>query len=161
MRLTFLFITLFLTVITGCKSKSAFDYSQKLVSIEKSLVPDIKETEDKVAEFFTNKQYDSAAAVSQRMEDKVENKIKEVRAMDAPKVAEAENFKQAYLKYFSYIKSVYTTYREYAQQTTDEDREKVRQQMLDIEKEKQTAVTEMQQTQAKFAKANGFRLETK
>lgn len=79
--------------------------------------------------------------------------------MDAPKVEEGENFKQAYLKYFAYIKSVYATYHQYAIQTTAAEREHVRQQMVDLEKEKQTAVSDMQQMQAKFAKANGFKLE--
>src|SRR6478672_2987931 len=67
MRIYFLFIGI-LCLAMGCKSRSAFDYSQKLVSIEKSLIPDIRAAQDKIAGYFTSQQFDSAAVISQQME---------------------------------------------------------------------------------------------
>lgn len=159
MRSNLFIILSFLVIAAGCKSKAAFNYSQKLVEIENSIIPDIQDTENRVGKFFSNEQYDSAKAASQHMEDKIDSKIKEVEKMDAPKVAEADNFKKAYLKYFAYLKSIYTTYRLYAEETDIAKRESLRQKIINIETEKHGAIAEVQKVQAKFAKANGFRLE--
>jgi hypothetical protein len=159
MRSNLFIAFVFLILAAGCKSKSAFNYSQKLVTIENSIIPDIVDTENKVADFFADEKYDSAKIASQRMEDKIESKIKEVEKMEAPKVDEADNFKRAYLKYFSYLKSIYTTYRQYAIETDIEKRGILRHQIINIEAEKKDVIAEVQRVQAKFAKANGFRLE--
>jgi hypothetical protein len=157
MRLSF-FIALSIGVLlTACGSKkAAFDYSEKLVAMEQSLVPDITETEDKVEIYLTNGQFDSAKTVSQRMEDKIAEKIKEVENTPPPQVNEAENFKKAFLKYFSYMKSIYTSYAKYASQTTEEDRGMALEEMMNIINNKKEAIEEVQRMQVKFAKANGF-----
>jgi hypothetical protein len=151
----------FLTTMIGCGKKAAYNYSQKLVSIEQSLIPDITETQKKLDGYLTNQQYDSAAAASKRMEDKVDLKMREVETMPAPDVEEGENFKKAYLKYFAYIKLLYTGYKNFAMQTTEEAREQARQEVLKVEDGKQQAVADMRAAQSKYAKANGFRVEDK
>jgi hypothetical protein len=160
MRLNLFAAVIMLVVAISCGSKkTAFEYSEKLVSIEKSLVPDITETESKVGQFFTSGEYDSARIVSQRMEDKISKKMKEIEDNAPPAVEEAENFKKAFLKYFAYMKSVYTSYTKYAMQTNDEERATVWEEMMKVINGKQDAISEMQRMQAKFAKANGFSLD--
>lgn len=160
MRLNLFVVVIILAVAISCGSKkTAFEYSEKLVSMEKSLVPDITETENKVGQFFTNGEYDSARIVSQRMEDKISSKMKEIEDSAPPAVEEAENFKKAFLKYFSYMRSVYTSYTKYSVQTNDEDRATVWEEMMKIINGRQDAIDEMQRMQTKFAKANGFKLD--
>jgi hypothetical protein len=152
----------FLTMtMIGCGKKTAYNYSQKLVSIEQSLIPDITETQRKLDRYLTNQQFDSAAAVSQQMEGKIDLKINEAEALPAPDVEEGENFKKAYLKYFAYIKQLYTGYKNFAMQTTEEAREQARQEVIKVEDGKQQAVADMRAAQSKYAKANGFRVEEK
>ncbi|MEI9808714.1 MAG: hypothetical protein WDO16_13115 [Bacteroidota bacterium] len=44
------------------------------------------------------------------MEKKVQEKIDKIDALPVPDVKEAGNFKTATLRYFRYIKSIYTVY---------------------------------------------------
>lgn len=152
---------LLLTGLVACKSKSARDFSEKIVSVENSLIPDITKTENQVSKFFAEQNYDSAAIVSRRMEDIIANKIEEVEKLEPPHVAEADNFKKAFIKYFEYMKSIYTGYKLYAMQTNDEDRAAEWQKFLTLVKGKDDAIEDVQRAQAKFAKANGFRIENK
>ena len=161
MKSRLLLLFFLLTGLIACKSKSAFNYSEKIVKTERSLVPDIEKTENEVAGFFSRESYDSAVTVCARMESIVDSKIKEIEKLEPPRVKEADNFKQATLKYFSYMKSIYTAYREYAMQTNEEDREKERQQLIKIVDEKEEAIADMQRVQSKYAKANGLRMENK
>jgi hypothetical protein len=147
--------------LSGCKSKQALDYSEKIVAMEQSLLPEIRRTEQKASEFFTTLQYDSAAAVSLRMEKIIDEKIKKIQTLEPPHVPGADNFKKASVKYFSYLKSIYTGYREFAIQTDDVEREIKRQRVLRTGDEKQDAVDEMQRAQRKFAKENNFRIKDK
>lgn len=157
MRLIFFLTISTVVLLTACGSKkAAFEYSEKLVAMENSLVPDITETESKVEIFFANGQYDSAKIMSQRMEDKIAVKIKEVEEMPPPQAEEAENFKKAFLKYFAYMKSVYSSYTKYATQTGEEERVIAFEEMMKVIDKKQDAIDEVQRMQVKFAKANGF-----
>lgn len=155
---------LFFFLLAGCitcRSKSAFEYSERIVRTERSLAPDIERTEDQVGNFFTEENYDSAVIVSRRMEDIIGSKIEEIEKLEPPHVKEADNFKRASLKYFSYIKSIYTAYRRYAMQTNEEDRETERLRLVKIVNEKKEAIEDMQRAQSKYAKANGFRVNEK
>lgn len=155
-----IFIALFLLlVITSCRSKSAFNYNQAIVQIEKSIEADIVGAEDKLSYYLTNDIYDSALVITQRMEDLVDSKIKEVEMLETPKVKEADNFRAATLRYFSYIKSIYTAYKDYILQASEEDREQARTRLLAVVDNKEKAVYEMQQAQQKYAQANGFGID--
>jgi hypothetical protein len=159
MKLKSVLFFFLLTGLIACKSKSAFNYSEKIVKIEKSLIPDIERTETQVSGFFSRESYDSAVIVSKRMEDLVDSKIKEIEKFEPPHVNGADNFKQAALKYFSYMKNIYTSYKRYAMQTNEEDREKERQQLLKIVDEKEEAIADMQRAQSRYAEANGLRVD--
>jgi vacuolar-type H+-ATPase subunit I/STV1 len=154
-----LILLLLLTGMTACKSKSAFAYSEAIVKIQRTLDPGIIATENQFSDFLTKGNYDSAAAVSGRMESLVDSKLKEVEKLETPNVKEADNFRRAVIRYFSYLKSIYTAYKRYAIQTNDEDREAERLKLLRVIDDKEEAIEDIQKAQAKYAQANGFRID--
>jgi len=157
-KLTFALILLI--SIASCNSKKkAFDYSENFVKKENSLLSDITATEDKVARYITLEQFDSIAIAGEKMEQLVESKIQEVKKEPAPDVKEAENFKEACIKYFAFIKSMYTSYKEFGRATDETEREKAKAKVIELANGKQAAMNSMQTAQKKFADANGFRLE--
>lgn len=157
-------ILLGLVIVAGlasCKSKDAFNYSESFVKKEKSLLPDITRTEDDVKRFLAAEQYDSIAIAGERMEKIVDAKLKEVKDEPAPSVKEGDNFKEAGIKYFQFIKSMYTGYKDYGNAKTPEDRDAEMSKLRDIVEKKTKAIEDMQAAQRKFADANGFKLENK
>ena len=155
-----LFVVLLMsTVIISCKSKSAFKYSEKLVEIERSMSADIEKTEEKFGQFMTDEKYDSGYAISQRMEELADSKLKEVEKLQPPDVKEAASFKKTALRYFSYIKELYTHYKSYARNATSEGREKELASLQKFLGERDEILEEMKNAQISFAKANGFRLD--
>jgi hypothetical protein len=156
------FAAILIISIASCGSKkAAFNYSENFVKKENSLLPDITATEDKVERFVASEQYDSIAVAGEKMEQLVETKIQEIKKEAAPDVKEAENFKEACIKYFGFIKSMYTSYKEFGLAKDETEREKAKAKVIEIANSKQSAMTAMQTAQKKFADANGFRLEKK
>ena len=146
-------------IFASCGSKKAFNYSEMVVSKEKSLAPALIETEEKATKYVSAGQLDSVVIVSEKMEQKFDDVIKDIKNEAAPSVPEGENFKSASIRYFEYLKSIYTSYKAYGQAATDEAREEERVKMVKIVDKKQEAINDMQDAQRKYAKANGFKLE--
>ncbi|MCX6319877.1 MAG: hypothetical protein NTW29_21540 [Bacteroidetes bacterium] len=159
MRKHLFLIALLFTGLVACKSKSAFNFSQDIVAKERSLTADINITEDKVEKFATAQQFDSVAVVSEQMEKKVQTKIDEIMAMKVPSAKEADNFREAALRYFKYIKSIYTAYKNVGLAPTAEERSKLAGEMEEVASKKDEVVADMQRAQRKYAEANGFKIE--
>lgn len=153
-----IFASVLLISIASCKSKSAFNYSQEIVKKEKSLIPDITTTEDKVKHYFEDEHFDSIAVVGEKMEQLVESKIQEIKTMPLPDAKEADNFKEACLKYFGFIKSIYSGYKEWGLAPADE-RQGVMDKIIAMAGNRQASMDAMQTAQKKFADANGFKIE--
>ncbi len=145
--------------LAACKSKSAFNYSQEFVKKEQSLTNDIRTTEDNVKTFFNNQQFDSIAAAGARMEKLVDAKLAEIKSQPAPDAKEAESFKSACIRYFEFIKSVYTSYKEYGNAATPEQRETILTRIKEIADKRSVEISNVQSAQKKFADANGFKIE--
>jgi hypothetical protein len=155
-----LFVVFLLSAgIISCKSKSAFKYSEKLVEIERSMSPEIASTEEKFGQFITDEKYDSGYAISQRMEELADTKLKEVERLEPPDVKEAAAFKKTALRYFGYIKGLYTHYKSYAKNAAGEGREKELASLQKFLNDRNDILSEMKDAQIRFAKANGFRLD--
>ncbi len=148
-----------LSFLVSCNSQSAFKYSQDIVKKEQSLLPDINSTEDKIRDFISRDQFDSIAAAGTRMEKLVEEKITEIKDQPAPDVKEAQPFKDAALRYFRFIKSMYTGYKDFGNAPGPEARETEMGKLRNIVNDKTKAIQEMQDAQKKFATANGFKLD--
>ena len=156
-----LFAVVLFSGLAGCKSKSAFDYSQNFVKKEQSLLPDINSTEANVKRYAALEQYDSIAVAGERMEKLVDAKLKEIKDEAAPDAKEAENFKEAGIRYFSYIKSMYTSYKNFGSAGSPEARATEMQKLQELVNNKAAAIADMQRVQKKYADANGFKLENK
>lgn len=154
------FAAVLLISIVSCSSKKkAFDYSENFVKKEKSLLADITDTENRVKRYIKYEQYDSIAVAGEKMEKLVDSKIQEIKQQPAPNVKEADNFKEACIRYFNFIKSIYTGYREFGSATDETAREKAKAKVIELDDSKRAAITEMQAAQQKFANANDFKLE--
>jgi len=155
------FGVIILSSFVACKSKSAFNYSQEIVKKERSLAADIETTENKVMTFMNNEQYDSFAAAGARMEKLVDSKLIEIKEKPAPDAKEGAAFKDAAVKYFSYLKSLYTAYKDIGNAPGAEAREKEMDKLRSLVNQKTSVLMSMQTAQKKFADANGFKLEDK
>jgi hypothetical protein len=143
----------------GCKSTIAKDYNDMIVKKQKSLAVSIDQNEPKLRNYFSNYEYDSIASVSSRMEAKIDSIIKDITNKPAPKVKQGENFKKAALNYFDYMKTLYTTYKNYGSQTTPEGRIVGREVMARVTPEEDLMIAQLKEAQRIFAKDNGFKIK--
>jgi predicted metal-dependent hydrolase len=155
------FACLFLVSLAACKSKAAFEYSQNFVKKERALSPDMMSTEEKVKNFLAKEEFDSIGYAGEQMEKMVDAKLKEIKDQPAPDAKEGDNFKESGLKYFNYIKSIYTSYKNFGYAKTPESREEEMTRLKAIVDKKSDAIEEIQRAQKKYADANGFKLEDK
>ena len=144
----------------GCKSKIAMDYNNTIAKKQKSLGKSMDEAEPNLKNYFASFEYDSIASVSSRMEAKIDSIIKEIKNVPAPNVKEGENFKKAALTYFDYMKSIYTSYKNYGLQTTPEGRQIQLQIMSLVVSKEDNMIADMQEAQRIFAKDNDFKIQS-
>ena len=159
MRILPALLAALLAILFSCKSKTAFDYSQQIVKMETELAADIATADKKVSKFLEAEQNDSVIVIAQQMEDMADKKLKEIQNLDAPSVEEGENFKKEAVRYFSYIKAIYTSFNKFTIATTDEAKEIERSKLVKIVNEKEEATKALQVAQQKFATANNFKIE--
>src|ERR1700712_5632371 len=107
-------------LLASCNSQSAFKYSQDIVQKEQGLTADITLTENKIGDFLKEQKYDSVSAAASRMENIVDKVLTDIKKQPASDAKEADAFKEASVKYFAFIKSMYTGYRALGDAKTDE-----------------------------------------
>ena len=150
---------LFAFFLVGCQSKSAFDYSQRIVQMETEFSSAISVADEKVGDFLDKNQQDSAISITRHMEELADSKLKEIQQLEAPNVEEGENFKKAAVQYFVYLKAVYSSFNKFTMATSEEEKEDERQKLARMVGQKEQITKELQQAQQKFAKANNFKIE--
>lgn len=155
----FFVIALLSVVFVSCKSKQAFNYSEAIVAKERSLSAPITLEEKNAADFISSQKFDSLSALGERMEKLVQQKIDEIEEMKAPDGKEAEDFKTASIRYFKYIKSVYTSYKALGNANSDEDRQERYDDLQKLVQDKTEVIGDMQKAQKIFADANGFKVQ--
>ena len=143
----------------GCKTKVAKDYSDMIVKKQKSLTESINKNEPRLREYFATYEYDSIASISDRMVTQIDGIIKDIKTKPAPKVTQGENFKKAALNYFDYMKTLYTTYKNYGSQTTPEGRMVGREVISRVTTEEDLMIAQLKEAQRIFAKDNGFKIK--
>ncbi len=159
MKRNIVLAALALILMISCKSKPAFDYSETIVKMENDLAAAIAKADLKVTEYLSSQKKDSAILMSQQMESLADIALKKIQQLEAPKVKEGDNFKKEAVRYFSYIKSIYTSFNKFTRATTDEQKEIERERLGKIIKDKKEATEAMQEAQRKFAAANDFRIQ--
>jgi hypothetical protein len=143
----------------GCKSKIAMNYNDMIVEKQKSLGKNMDQAAPLLKNYFASFEYDSIASVSSRMETKIDTIIREIAKKPVPPVKQGENFKKAALRYFDYMKSIYTSYKNYGLQNSPEGRQIQLQVMTMIINNEEKMIAEMQKAQKIFAKDNGFKIQ--
>jgi hypothetical protein len=143
----------------GCKSKIAKDYNDMVVKKQKSLAESIAQNEPQLKTYFGNYEYDSIASISGRMEAKIDSIIRYIKGRPAPKARQGENFKKAALNYFDYMKTLYTSYKNYGLQNSPEGRIVGREVIARVTSEEDKMIAQMQEAQVIFAKDNGFKIK--
>ena len=154
-------IVMILTLLlaAGCKSNPAFEYSQAIVKIETDFAAEVTPADKKVSRYLDANQHDSAAIISQQMEEMAHKRLEQVQQLEAPNVKEAENFRRAAIRYFTYLKTLYTSFNKFTKAGSDDAREVERQRLAKIVADKDEATRSLQLAQQKFAAANNFRIE--
>ena len=143
---------------TGCKSKIAIEYNNMVVENQKSLGNAMVVAEPQLKNYFASFEYDSIVTVSNRLEVKIDSILQEIKKKPAPKADQGENFKNVALKYFDYMKSIYTSYKNYGLQTTPEGRQIEREDMSMVLSQEDKMIADMQEAQMIFAKDNNFKI---
>ena len=143
----------------GCKSKIAMNYNDMIVEKQKGLGKSMDQAAPLLKNYFATFEYDSIAGISSRMEIKIDTIIKEIAKKPAPPVKQGENFKKSALHYFDYMKSIYTSYKNYGLQNSPEGRQIQLQIMTMIINNEDEVIAEMRKAQKIFAKDNGFKIQ--
>ena len=156
-----MFVACVLCLFTACKSGAAYSYSQNFVKQEGSLIPQMTKTEQDVARFVQEKDYASIAASGAAMEKTVDAKLQEITDAPAPDAKGGAEFKTACIKYFAFIKSIYTGYKNFGNATTEEERNAELMKVQEMTSKKMTVVADIQSAQKKFAADNGFKIQNK
>ena len=156
---TIVAIAIICFLATGCKSKIAMNYNDMIVEKQKSLGKSMDQAAPLLKNYFASYQYDSIASISEQDGDKIDTIIKEIAKKPAPAVKQGENFKKAALHYFDYMKSIYTSYKNYGLQNSPEGRQIQLQIMTMIINNEDKMIAEMQKAQKIFAKDNGFKIQ--
>ncbi len=147
-------------LLTACGSKKkAFQFSEDVVKMEKELTPEIEKTETQVEQAIQSGDNKAVIESSSRMEGLIDAKIKEIKDRSVDGISRGEEFKKACLHYFEYMKNIYTSYRKYGEAGTEEEKQKVAEDMMKIVNGKNQEIINLQTEQQAFAKANGFRIK--
>jgi len=144
----------------GCKSKMALDYNNMIVKSQQSLANSMDQTEPQLKNYFANYEYDSIASVSSHMEAKIDSIINHIQKTPVPNVRQGANFKKAALNYFDYMKTIYTSYKNYGNETTPQGRIIGLEVISRVTNEEDKVIADMQQAQRIFAKDNGFKIKS-
>jgi hypothetical protein len=144
----------------GCKSKTALDYNNMIVKNQQSLANSMDQTEPQLKNYFANHEYDSIASISSRMESKIDSIMRNIQQKPVPKVKQGENFKKAALNYFDYMKTIYTSYKNYGNESTPEGRIIGLAVISRVTDQEDKVIADMQQAQRIFAKDNGFKIKS-
>ena len=148
-----------LFVLCSCGSKAALDFSEAIVKKERSLQPEIIKTENKVKLYYESHQYDSMAAVSEKMEKIIGDRLEEIKNLQTPDVKLADQFKNESVNYFAYMKNIYTSYVQYAKAETEEIRDREFKNLQVVVSKKDEVIRKMRDSQKRFAEANGFKIK--
>lgn len=152
-----------LCTFASCKNnaKKALDFSNAMVARETAITPVITACEARVKQAYEAQDFAKIGEEGKNMEAQVQKTIDELRQIPAPDVKGAEQFKNIYLDYFGFIKSMYTAYKNYGNAASEEDRQKGLEEIRKIVDTKQAVLTKTRAAQETFAKENGFKLDGK
>lgn len=161
MKLKVLVIALLMIGILGCKNKTtitAKQYSDDVVKMEQSLAEPIRQAENEIKNYADSLKYDQLSAAAKKMEDIIQAKIDTLERVDVAGFNGGDDFKTVAVRYFGYIKSLYTSYKAIGDAKDEPGRIAASDKMNQILSVQQNVNLNMQEAQVKFAAENGFEL---
>lgn len=129
--------------------------NEKIMDLENSLAEPMLKAEAEIKARGDNGNIEGVIQSAKAMEDTIQLRLTKLKGLSTVGVG-GEDFKTATVRYFEYLKSIYTTYKEIAQAKDDNAKTEKRKQMETILSSQQAVMVNLQQTQQKYAADNGF-----
>ena len=151
----------FLLVFVSCKSEkneqavTPQKFNEKIVLLEESLEEPLLKAEAEIKVRSEKADFTGMAQSAKAMEDTVSKKISEIKKIAAVGKG-GEDFKTVAVRYFEYIKSIYTSYRNIAEAKTEEARVEATKKMNDVLNSQPAVLSNLQTSQQKYATDNNF-----
>ncbi len=151
----------FLLVFVSCKSEKNEEavtpqkFNEKIVLLEESLEEPLLKAEAEIKVRSEKADFTGMAQSAKAMEDTVSKKISEIKKIAAVGKG-GEDFKTVAVRYFEYIKSIYTSYRNIAEAKTEEARVEATKKMNDVLNSQPAVLSNLQTSQQKYATDNNF-----
>ena len=161
MKRTLSLLVILSLTLFSCKQQTALKYNNYVIELELALVPGTTAATSKIDSWIEADKWDSVAAISKRMQSEVQGSIDKIQKKDAPDLKGAAEFKQGALRYFAYIRDIYTGYIKLAEQPDAEARSTESAKFLSMINEKDKVISDFQEKQRAFASANKIKLESK
>lgn len=167
MKYFILLFSILATIAISCKSKStdtsnqpatAKDYYEKILDLEESMSEPLLKTEAEIKARSDKNNFAGLAQSAKAMEDTIDIRINIIKKMDAAGKG-GEDFKTMAVRYFEYIKSIYTAYRNIGEAKNEEDRKAAADKMTTIINAQQGVIANLNNAQNKFAADNAFVLD--
>lgn len=170
MRPSIVYTFMLLLVITSCKSKTddastpdgrpltAQEYYQKVIDLEETMTEPLLKTEAEVQARSDKGDFDGVAKSAKAMEDTVDVRINKLKKME-PVGNGSDDFKTVAVRYFEYVKSIYTAYKNIGNAKTDVTRKEAGDKMANTINAQQGVMQNLNNAQLKFAADNGFTID--
>lgn len=146
-------------LLSSCNNQSIILYNDEIARYQQELMDSSNKLEPLLVKYMQSENRDSLVILAQRMESLSDGIVKKVEAMRMPKVKEGENFRNACIRYFTHMRDVYTSYKEYGKAADDSTSEITQVRMIEMETKMDTVVVDLMKAQQKMAKANGIKVE--
>ena len=152
------------SVLGACKSSTkgsaekpqiASEYYEKIIELEETMSEPLLTTEALIKARGDKSDFEGIAKAAKAMEDTVDVRINALKEMEPVGIG-GEDFKIVATRYFEYIKSIYSAYREIGQAKNEEARIKAAEEMTHTINGQQAVMENLQAAQAKFANSNHF-----
>ncbi len=153
------YLILPLMLVLGCSQRGAINFNNDIIEEERGLLPTIQEAEKNIERVISSQQFDSLVFFAGKMESEIGAVITKIESLKVPGAKGADNFRKGALDYFGFMKSVYTSYKKLGAAETDEEREEEYGRFEKLLKRRDEVVTDFQQQQKEFAKANNFQVK--
>lgn len=165
MRIFIVPIVIICVAFTACKSNTenpsktqpvtAQGYYEKVIDLEETMSEPLLRTEAEIQARSDKSDFDGVAKSAKAMEDTVDTRIRALKRM--PPVGKGgEDFKLVAVRYFEYVKSIYTAYKNIGLAKTDDARNEAAKKMQTIINAQPGVMQNLNSIQAKFAGDNNF-----
>lgn len=135
---------------------TAKQYSDEVVTMQQSLAEPIRTAENEIKNFGDNSNYAGLAGVGGKMESLLQGKIDTLNNIKTSSFTGGDDFKIVVIRYFEYLKDVYSTYKQIGNAPDQAARLKLTNDMYQKLSAQPDVEERMKASQTRFAAMNGF-----